>query len=168
MPRAERVRPATLSVGSEAPGLRRRRSGGFTLVELLVVLVIAALLISVIPPLFSAAIPGVQLKGAARELAAALRYARGRAVARQETSAVTLDVEARQYRVSGRGQSFSLPKNLELELFAARSEQTGGSAAGIRFYPDGSSTGGRVTLSAGERAYKVDVDWLTGRVKVLD
>jgi len=134
----------------------------------LVVLVIAALLLSVIPPLFSAAIPGVQLKGAAREIAAALRYARGQAVAHQQPAVVTLDVEARQYRVTGRERTFSLPKNLELELFAARSEQTAGSAGGIRFYPDGSSTGGRVTLSAGERSYKVDVDWLTGRVKILD
>jgi len=138
------------------------------LVELLVVMVIAALLLSVIPPLFSAAVPGVQLKGAARELAAALRYARGRAVVGQQTAALLLDVEARQYRVTGRERIYALPKSLELELFAARSEQTTGNSGGIRFFPDGSSTGGRVTLKAGERSYKVDVDWLTGRVRILD
>jgi general secretion pathway protein H len=137
-------------------------------VELLLVLVIGALLLTVVPPMFSAAIPGVQLKGAAREIAAALRYARGRAVANQETAAVILDVEARQYRVTGRERVRSLPKQLDLELFAARSEQTSGNAGGIRFFPDGSSTGGRITVKGGERAYKVDVDWLTGRVKILE
>ena len=28
--------------------------------------------------------------------------------------------------------------------------------------------GGRITLAAGERKYEVDVDWLTGRVAILD
>ena len=37
----------------------------------------------------------------------------------------------------------------------------------VRFFADGSSTGGRVTLMVGERSYAVDVDWLTGRVRVL-
>ncbi len=38
----------------------------------------------------------------------------------------------------------------------------------IRFYPDGSSTGGRNTGSSGEGKYLVDVDWLTGRVSIAD
>ena len=38
----------------------------------------------------------------------------------------------------------------------------------IRFYPDGSSTGGRITVSSGERKFLVDVDWLTGRVSIED
>jgi general secretion pathway protein H len=38
----------------------------------------------------------------------------------------------------------------------------------IRFYPDGGSNGGRVTLAAGERKFEIDVDWLTGRIAVLD
>ena len=28
--------------------------------------------------------------------------------------------------------------------------------------------GGRITLASGERKYEVDVDWLTGRVAILD
>jgi len=38
----------------------------------------------------------------------------------------------------------------------------------IRFFPDGGSNGGRITLAAGERKFEVDVDWLTGRVAILD
>ena len=38
----------------------------------------------------------------------------------------------------------------------------------IRFFPDGGSDGGRVTIAAGERKYEVDIDWLTGRVAILD
>ena len=144
-----------------------RRAGGFTLIELMVVLVIAGLLLTVLPPLFSAALPGVQLKGASREVASALRFARDHAITRQQESTVTLDLESREYWVSGRERPFSLPSGLEVELFTVRSEQSGEDTGAIRFFPDGSSTGGRVTLGAGERSYAVDVDWLTGRVRVL-
>ncbi len=143
------------------------RAGGFTLIELMVVLVIAGLLLTVLPPLFSAALPGVQLKGAAREVASALRFARDRAVTRQQESTLTLDLESREYRVSGRERPYSLPSGLDVELFTVRSEQSDEDTGAIRFFPDGSSTGGRVTLMVGERSYAVDVDWLTGRVRVL-
>ena len=38
----------------------------------------------------------------------------------------------------------------------------------IRFFPDGSSTGGRITLSTDRLAYLVDVDWLTGKIHLLE
>jgi len=38
----------------------------------------------------------------------------------------------------------------------------------IRFNPDGSSTGGRISLADGRRRLGVGVDWLTGRVSVAD
>jgi hypothetical protein len=38
----------------------------------------------------------------------------------------------------------------------------------IRFFPDGSSTGGRIGLSRNDRRAAVAVDWLTGLVSVDD
>lgn len=143
------------------------RVGGFTLIELVVVLVIAGLLLAVVPPLFSSALPGVQLKSTARELASALRFARDRAVTRQQETTLTLALKAHSFRVSGRNRDYPVPSGLEIELFTVRSEQTDEDTGAIRFFPDGSSTGGRVTLVSGTSRYAVDVDWLTGRVKVL-
>jgi general secretion pathway protein H len=40
-------------------------------------------------------------------------------------------------------------------------------AGSIRFFPDGSSTGGRVMIAAGNEKLSVDVNWLTGRVSIL-
>ena len=37
---------------------------------------------------------------------------------------------------------------------------------GIRFYPDGGSTGGNVRLEANGRIYQVNVTWLTGEASV--
>lgn len=139
---------------------------GFTLLELLVVLVIAGLLLSLTPPLISAALPGVQLKSSARQLAAALRYARSYAVVQQQEALVEIDVESRTFRVSGRDRLVSLPKQLTLKLFAAQSELKNNRIGAIRFFTDGSSTGGRVTILHKQRGYVVDVDWLTGYVQI--
>ena len=38
----------------------------------------------------------------------------------------------------------------------------------MRFFADGGSNGGRVTLAAGERKFDIDIDWLTGRVAIQD
>jgi general secretion pathway protein H len=37
---------------------------------------------------------------------------------------------------------------------------------GIRFYPDGGSTGGNVRLEANGRIYQVNVAWLTGEASL--
>ena len=62
----------------------------------------------------------------------------------------------------------ALPKELDLKVYTAQTEVSSESKAAIRFYPDGSSTGGRITVASGERKYVVDVDWLTGRVSIGD
>jgi len=154
--------------GSSTGAFPGTGSAGFTLIELVVVLFIAGLLIAVAPPLISAAMPGVELKSTAREIAAALRFARDRAILRQTDAAVQLDLDERRYTVSGRTKVSAIPERVEVLLDTVQTELTEGAGGSIRFFPDGSSTGGRVTLSRGEAVYKVDVDWLTGRVRIVD
>jgi general secretion pathway protein H len=141
---------------------------GFTLIELLIVLAIAAFAVAITPPLIAQAMPGVELTGAARQLAAGLRYARSRAATHREESTLTLDVEARSFRLSGREQTQRLPERLHIELVAAAAETQGKQVGAIRFYPEGGSSGGRITLKHGERQTAVDVDWLTGRIRILE
>jgi general secretion pathway protein H len=90
------------------------------------------------------------------------------ALATRRDATLTLDLEAGEFEVSGTGGARTLPKGLELKLFTAQSEVTSERRGSIRFYPDGSSTGGRITVASGERKYLVDVDWLTGRVSIGD
>jgi general secretion pathway protein H len=106
------------------------------------------------------------LKAAARSLAAGLRTAQSSAMATRRDALLTIDMEAREYIATGEQQVHSLPKSLDLKLYTAQTEVTSQSRGSIRFYPDGSSTGGRITVSSGERKYLVDVDWLTGRVAI--
>lgn len=141
---------------------------GFTLLELLLVLVIAAAGYALVVRLSSGGVSGTELKSAARAVAAGLRDARGTAIATQESAALTLDLEHRSMEVSGGRRPRSLPQRLELKLYTAQSEIVDEKHGAIRFFPDGSSTGGRVTLASGERTLLVDVDWLTGRVSIKE
>jgi general secretion pathway protein H len=153
--------------------LRRRfqaalgRDAGFTLIEIVVVLAIAALLMTTVPPLFDAVMPGVQIKGAARRTAASLRLARDTAIRNGSETALVVDVEARRLELPG-FRPVSLPGDLNLDLEVARREMLNDERGAIRFFPDGSSTGGRIVLSRGEgqeaTGYQVGVNWLTGRV----
>ena len=141
---------------------------GFTLIELLVVTVIMVLAYSLAAPLVSSGVSGTELKASARQLAAGLRKARSEAIARRQETVLTVDVEGRRFQLSGDQRIYRLPKNVEVKLFTAQSELTNANTGSIRFFPDGGSTGGRITLVANQRQYAVDVNWLTGQVAILD
>jgi len=143
-----------------------KRASGFTLLEIMVVLVIAAAAYAVLlsAPLGKAS--AADLKAAARTLASGLRQAQTTAMATRKDAVLTIDVEAREYVTTLDTTPRKLPENLELKLYAAQSEVSSERRGSIRFYPDGSSTGGRITVASGERKYLVDVDWLTGRVSI--
>jgi general secretion pathway protein H len=141
---------------------------GFTLVELLVVLALIALVIAVASPVVSNAFPGAETKAAARELATGFRFARSEAITGNREVGMVLDLENRRYGVGGEDDIHELPEEAEITLVTARSERIDERTGVIRFFPDGSSTGGGVSLAHGNKEYRVMVDWLTGRVRVFD
>jgi general secretion pathway protein H len=143
------------------------RRNGFTMMEILFVLAIMAIAAAVVVPMFGDGVSNTALKGAARELAAGLRYARSEAVARRHETFVAIDLAGRRFKVADDPAEHALPKGAELKLFTAQSDIVSGTTGAIRFFPDGGSNGGRITIASGERKYDVDVDWLTGRVTIL-
>jgi len=147
---------------------RRGASAGVTLLELLIVMSIMAVIAAMVVPMFGGSVSTGELKGAARKVAAGLRLARSEALATRQETRVTLDLEQRTFRVERDPRVMTLPRQIEIKLFTAQSDLVDEKVGAIRFFPDGGSNGGRVTLAVGERKYDVDVDWLTGRVAILD
>jgi len=144
----------------------RPQCRGFTLLELLLVLLLLGLMYGLAGPMLGSGSVGLEMKGAARQLAAGLRKARSIAITERREAALTIDVDARTFLVTGDPKTYSLPQRLDLGLFTAQSELVQEKTGNIRFFADGSSTGGRVTISAAEAKQTVDVDWMTGRVVV--
>lgn len=138
---------------------------GFTLVEMLVVMVIASLVLALVGTSISRSVSGAEMRTAAHKLAANLRYTRTQAILQKSEQVFTVDTEARTYQAPQR-ESVELPEGMNVALTTARTELTGESVGGIRFYPDGGSTGGFVELETDNRIYKVSVAWLTGETTV--
>ena len=65
---------------------------------------------------------GAELKGAARTLASGLRQAQSTALATRRDATLTLDLDSREFEVSGTQGARSLPRDLELKLFTAQTE----------------------------------------------
>lgn len=146
------------------PGPRRSASG-FTLVELLVVLVIAALVLGLVGTSISRNVSGAEMRSSVRKMAASIRYTRTRAILDKQEQVFFVDTENRAY-TAPRREPVQLPEGMEVQLMTARSELTSETVGGIRFYPDGGSTGGHVELAANGRTYRINVAWLTGEATV--
>jgi len=157
-----------LKLKAASPGARHSpglRSSGFTLVELLVVMVIAALVLGLVATSISRNISGAEMRSAARKMTASLRYTRTRAILDKQEQVFMIDTENRSYLAPKR-EAVALPEGMNVAVTTARSELTGENVGGIRFYPDGGSTGGFVELEANERIYRIDVAWLTGEASI--
>lgn len=146
-----------------APG----RPRGFTLIELIVVILLIALAVGVTAFSMSSMLESARVKAASRDLVAGLRFTRGQAIVQREAQALEVDVEARTFTAPGR-KPVEFPRSIEVRLLTARSEQLDDGRGRIRFYRDGSSTGGNVRLIAGEREWRIDVAWLTGEVTLRE
>lgn len=135
-------------------------------------LVIAGLLTSLVPSALSAAIPGARLKSAANELAHAIDTSRLHAIHSGRTVDFFIDSDPLQY---GSGEERTLfPDDSTVTArpsFDMARNRPGRRATLeerflIRFYPDGSSSGGTITLARDDTGYNITVDWLMGGVHV--
>ncbi len=140
---------------------------GFSLLELLVVLVIVGFMAVLIPPRINGAMASTQAKATARDVISALRQARSTAIVRQKEFVFKVDLTHKTYAVDDH-KIYKMPNKMQVGLLTARSEQISEHVGGIRFFPDGSSTGGRVRLSMENLTLFIDVNWLTGKVALLE
>ena len=136
---------------------------GFTLIELIAVLVLVAIALSLVSLSFTKSMNSAKVQAASRDLVAALRYTRGQAIVKNKQTALDLDMQNNTFQAPGK-PLMKLPKDMRMTLLTADSEQTGSTSGRIRFFADGASTGGHVSLFAGQREWRVNVNWLTGQV----
>jgi len=144
------------------------RQRGFSLLEVLVVIVIIGLSYALLPKMFYSGVSGAELRSNVRAVATGLRLARDAAINTRREAVLTLDLDQRTFTVQNDTRVHKLNEALDVKLYTSQADLITEKVGAIRFYPDGSSNGGRVTMAAGERAFEVDVDWLTGHVTIND
>ena len=148
----EQRRPGWRLIRVTTPFPATRRAG-FTLIEIIVVIVIMSLLAGLVLVRHPGRSAGLETEVTVRALSNALRLARSRAIAQDREVAVV--TAANGFVVDG-GPPWLLPSGQTL------------SASQVIFVPDGGSSGATILLLAGQRRIAVDVNWLTGRVRARE
>lgn len=149
-----------------------RRDAGFTLIELIVVLVVTAMLFAVSVPSFSKLSESREYQSAVREVVTAAHMAKKRAVHRNAPVDLVFDASEHSLAIVTAGNppaqdAFSkLPDSLEISVVTAADLSPGEGLSVIRFYPMGGSSGGDITLMRNTGVgVLIQVGWLLADVK---
>ena len=150
--------------------MKRSASSGFTLLELLIVLVIGGLLFSLGGPSVRAMYDSMEYREAVREIVSAAKNARRDAFATGEPMDLLLDTDQNRLALTADSPSIKLinlphyPRSSITVIYAAEVSPKPGLAA-IRFYPAGGSSGGEITIVRPSGAgVHLTIDWLLGEV----
>lgn len=145
-------------------GSYRLKPLGFTLLELMITLTVMGLVLAVAAPAANKMYQSMQYREAVRDVHRALLSARYAAMVSGRSSDVVIDVDDKSLSYA-RDEQVHLPAAVDLTVESAAELMQDGDKAVIRFYSDGSSSGGSISLGRNERWIKLHVGWLLGRVE---
>ena len=137
---------------------RKSRCGGFTLIEMIVVLTILAVAIGLVVPLFGARQTGVELNAATARVRTAMAEARATAIAEGRAVAFRGD-RAGGFWLDNRHRGLDAGAERGLRVLTAGD-------AMISFFPSGGSSGGRVVVQTPYSRRDIAIDPVTGRAVV--
>ena len=129
------------------------------------VIVLIALMMALVGTSISRSVSNAELRSASRGLLAALRYTQTHAIVTHQEQILTIDMENLSYQAPDR-KAISFPEGIEVSMVTAESELLSDQVGGIRFFPDGGSTGGQVTVHVDNRQYEINIAWLTGEARM--
>ncbi|OFX03711.1 MAG: hypothetical protein A3E78_16640 [Alphaproteobacteria bacterium RIFCSPHIGHO2_12_FULL_63_12] len=141
------------------------RSRGVTLLEMLVVLAILSMSIVLFAPMIVAGAEKNRGLRDAESIATALRASRADAIAANRAIDFIFDASERTYGIEGQ-KPFALSPGVTLEFTGARELMTPSGAGVIRLHSDGASSGGVVRIISKHESDVIEVDWLTGAVRL--
>ena len=163
---------------------------GFSLIEVIAVLLISGLAIALVTPSLFRFSSTVELKATVKKVSAILRYYRSEAVNRGEVYQILFDSDLNEVRVqpvvagekkedSQKGEEgekkeenltrkiFPLPKGVRIKEVNVESTQFPSDFPTIEFYLNGDSNGGEITLNSEDhQGYTIKINFLTGVVVV--
>ena len=140
---------------------RTATNAGFTLVEMLIVLVVMTATLAVSLPLVRGSGGRRILDATAQTFAARLRETQSAALFNNAERIFSIDLKHKRIL----NPQFIIPQEISVNIKTAGQDITP-TKASFRFFADGGSTGGTITLSNGESAQEISINWLTGAIVI--
>jgi general secretion pathway protein H len=135
---------------------------GFTLLEMLVVIVLVSVAAGLVGYGLQRGLHNAGERQALGQVVSALRAARVQAIVSGQPARTRFNLRQRTVQAPGKTASH-WPKDWRVRLQTAE-----GLGAAFEFYPDGGASGGNVSITRGQRQWRVDINWLTGAVSLRD
>jgi general secretion pathway protein H len=149
----------------------RRAARGFTLIEMMVVLVIAAIAITLAVPLIEGGFDSREVRRAARQIAATMVHCRVEAMARSQPQGMVINPERNSIATTDWARWAVLTDRAIIERVDGGSD-VGDGARQILCFPNGSTSGADVVIASrrdrSSNRLRIRLDPLIGRVEVDD
>jgi general secretion pathway protein H len=148
-----------------------RNAGGFSLLEVVMVILIMSLTLAVSYPVLSRGTSSLHLRASGRDILNLMRYAREKAITEQTGMMIVADRDTKKVVLSsdlGQGvHSVSLPKDVKIEKLLFSGKEVPEGSLLIRFLSNGSSDSAEILLVADNGArLRVFTDPVTGGARI--
>ena len=136
-------------------------SKGFTLLELIIVVILVAFILGLATLFFANTLPSARLSATGRELVATIRHLKAVAQKKSEDQVLVINLDTREYGIKG-GEPKTIPKELTviIEDPDAGTLETG--TYNILFHATGGVDGGTIILQWRNRKISLQIDPVTG------
>jgi len=164
-----------LSAGkiSNKPDLQRQEKNGFTLIEMIAVLILLGVLLAWVTPFLMSTLDRMQSDSSARKLVSMLASARSQAVAAKTALMFQGDLDLNQYwvidpRTEDSSEVTELDRTIRFRGFEDGEESMRDGIFSVTFFPLGTTSGGTIFLEPSDAdadapSFALTIDPVTGK-----
>jgi general secretion pathway protein H len=139
------------------------KKNGFTLLEIIIVLVLVILILGLSSVFFAGFLPSAKAAAAGREISGLIRHARSLARMNMESRSVIIDLDNRTYGIEGLATK-SFPPDAVIKIIDPLSGEIVSGKYPIVFSPNSGMSGGTIILSWGKKVIRIELDPIAGAV----
>ena len=154
----------------------KRTANGFTLLELVLVLLLMGLIAGLTLPFVVSTLDRIKLQSEVRQISSAIQFTRSEAISRKTLFIFNVDIDKSQYwlaipKQEEVTQSKPIDETVQIMDYQRADETLTEGIFMILFYPRGNSSGGTIRFKSiddkdEENIYAVTIDPITGKPQI--
>lgn len=139
--------------------------GGFTLLELIIVMFLIVLIMGISAAFFANTLPGSAFNATVRDVSSAMRLTRSLAQIKGSSQVLTIDLDRRAYRVADRAEKI-IPAAIGVKVVDPVAGDVTTGSYEINFPAIGGAEGGAIVLWNNTKTVQISADAVAGSVAV--